>query len=647
MFKNLFPFFFCLFLSPVLMAKNASVPLEYFNQMPMVEIPTISPDGKNIAVILNQGENTQVAIFPFDDKSKMKVVLQLGAKKYRLHQLNWANNERLLIEVSQPLYIDDWNVRVRTNHLYSANLDGSDVFELRKRSKSKKKQDFYRNSPDLLSLLHNDEKHILVTIRDPRDNNYSSIFKVNVTNGEFEKYIPNKNRIVSWGVTPSGEVLLGIGVDDNYKKKTRYIYVRKDVNSDWLMVKSYEAYKTETFEPILFEPEKDSIIVLSDYKFNKKALWRFNIKTSEYTLIAEAPENLDVSGPIIKRSGNIKKLIGFTYNNNFIKRVYFDENSNQLALQISQIFEKNNLKANLYDWSESKTRYLIYAVSDKSPGKFFTYDKVKKKLSVWYSQYPDLENAKLASVQPIDFVARDGLKLHGYLTLPDNVTNPPVVLFPHGGPFARDSQYFDPFVQMFASKGYAVLQVNYRGSTGYGNAYRTAGYHEWGGKMQTDLIDAFNWLKQSKRANTDKACIVGASYGGYAALTAGYQTPDLFKCIVSIAGTANMELTLADWKKWGNRNYIDNAVTEDEAAFERLSPVNHAKEFKTPVLLIHGKVDTVVSYYQSKDMYDALKHSKKDVEIQVYEYGTHNLDDAVNRQDAMKLISEFLDKYLG
>lgn len=137
-----------------------------------------------------------------------------------------------------------------------------------------------------------------------------------------------------------------------------------------------------------------------------------------------------------------------------------------------------------------------------------------------------------------------------------------------------------------------------------------------------------------------------ASYGGYAALAAGYQTPDLFKCIVSIAGTANMELTLADWKKWGHKNYIDNAVTKDKGAFKELSPVNHAEEFKAPVLLIHGKVDTSVSYFQSKDMYDALKASKKEVDIQIYKYGTHNLDDTVNRQDAMKLISEFLSKYL-
>lgn len=646
MLKKLLPFFFSVFLSPILMAGDTAIPLDYFTQMPMVQKPRISPDGKNIAVILNQGENTQIAILPFDDKSNMKVVLQLGAKRYRLEELYWANNERILIKVSQPLYIDDWKVRVRTDHLYSANLDGSDVFELKKRSKSKKKQDSYRNSPDLLSLLYNDDDHILVTIRDPRDNNYSSIFKVNVTNGDFEKYLPNKNKIFDWGVTPSGDVLLGIGVDKNYKIDKRYIYVRQDVNSDWVMVKSYEAYKTETFQPVLFEPEKNSIIVLSDYKLNKNALWRFNIKTSEYTLLAEAPNNLDISGPILKRTGKTVKVIGFTYNDNFIKRTYFDEKSNQLALQISNLFEKNDLKATIYDRNENKTRYLIYAISDKSPGKFYTYDKVKKKLKVWYTQYPDLEKAKLASVQPINFEARDGMKLHGYLTLPNNIKNPPVVLFPHGGPFARDSQYFDPFVQMFASRGYAVLQVNYRGSTGYGNKYHTAGYHEWGGKMQTDLVDAFNWLKKSKKANTNKACIVGASYGGYAALAAGYQTPDLFKCIISIAGTANMELTLADWKNRGHKNYIDNAVTKDKGAFKELSPVNHAEEFKAPVLLIHGKVDTSVSYFQSKDMYNALKESKKEVDIQIYKYGTHHLDDTVNRQDAMKLTSEFLGKHL-
>jgi len=634
-------------LSTNLLAKEGQIPLEYFNQMPMVEEPIISPDGKNIAVIFNQGELTQVALFPFDDKSQMKVILQLGTEKYRIESIDWANNERILVSVSQPMYIDDWKARVRTNHLYSANIDGSSVFELRKIAKNQRETTFYKNSPILKSLLNNDPDHILVTMYDERDNNYTSVFKVNVNTGEFNKYLPNSNRIIGWGVTNSGDVLLGVGRDNSRLNKTRYIYTRKDTKADWQMVKTYEAYKTETFNVISYEPEKNSIIVISDYKLGKDALWRFDIPSGEYTLLGEAPGQLDIRGAITRLEGNKRSVIGFTYNDNFIKRVYFDKNSNQFSQQIASIFNKKNLQANVYHADKNKQRFIIYAISDKSPGKYYLYDKKTNKLNFWYAQYPKLERSKLATVTPFNFKARDGMDLHGYLTLPNDVKNPPVVLFPHGGPFARDSQYFDPYVQMFASKGYAVLQVNYRGSEGYGNKYTTAGYHQWGKKMQTDLIDALAWLKESKQADTNNACIVGASYGGYAALAAGYQTPNTFKCIASIAGTANMQTTLSDWKRWGFNNYVKNAVTDDEQELKKLSPVYHAKEFKAPVLLIHGKADTIVSYYQSEDMYDALTKAKKDVDIKFYKYGTHNLNDAVNRKDAMELIASFLEKHLG
>ncbi len=628
------------------MAKEAVIPLEHFNQMPLVQQPIISPDGKNIAVILNQGDTTQVAMFPFDDKSKMQVLLQLGTEKYRIEDISWANNERVLVSVTQPLFISEWKTRVRTNHIYSANIDGSDVIELRMKTRKKEKSSFYRNSPDLKSLLKEDPDHILVTMNNERDNFYSSIYKVNVNTGEFFKYLPNTKRIYSWGVTHTGEVLLGVGADKSYKNKTRYIYTRKDVDSDWKMVKTFEGFKTETFSVQSYDPNSNSIIVISDYKLKKKAMWRYHIGNGEYELMAEAPGDLDITGAIRRLDNKNWTIVGYKYNDNFVKRVYFDKNRNKFAQQITTLFNKSNLQANLYDWDQKKERYIISAISDKSPGKFYLYDKKTNKLNFWYAQFPQLEKANLAQVQPFDFAARDGMKLHGYLTLPNNVKNPPVVLYPHGGPFARDSQYFDSYVQMFANQGYAVLQVNFRGSTGFGNKYETAGYHQWGKKMQTDLIDALDWLKASKQADTSNACIVGNSYGGYAALAAGFQTPDRFKCIISLAGVADMTTTIADMKRWGHKAYVENAVTDNQYELEQMSPVNHAEAFKAPVLLIHGKVDSVVSYRESEAMYDALKRAEKQVEIKLYKYGTHNFDDAINRKSAMELMVSFLQKHL-
>jgi len=631
-------------------AKQPLIPLNNFTQMPMVSSPSISPDGKNIAVILNQGEFTQVAIMPFNDRRNVKVILQLGAEKYRIDNLYWGNDERILVSVSQP-YIIQKN-RYRTTHLYSAKIDGSDVFEMRRKNKYKTQVTFYYNSPRVLSLLEHDSEHILVTLNDIRDGNYSSVFKVNINDGSFDKYLPNSLRITKWGVSRTGDVLLAIGVDKNPNKDINYIYTRKNSTADWELVKTREDYKSDTFNVVLYEQEKNSIIVRSDHREDdndapKSSLWRYHIATEKFELLGKAPENYDVTDAIIRRQGKHKEVIGYKYNDGFIRYVYFDKKSDALATEIRQIFSKNDLQANIYDWDNNKERYIISTISDSKAGQFYLFDQKANKLLPWYGQYPQLNKYKLAKVQPFDFTARDGMKLHGYLTLPNDVKNPPVILYPHGGPYARDSQYFSSFVQMFASRGFAVLQVNFRGSTGYGNRYQTSGYRQWGKKMQTDLLDAMQWVKKSGKANTDNACIAGTSYGGYAALVAGFQTPEMFKCVISIAGVSDMESQIDHWDRFGYDSYINNAVSKNPNEMAEVSPINHVKKFKVPVLLMHGQADTRVSYYQSEKMYDALKSAGKDVHFELFKFGTHHLNDAANRTKAMAMMETFLTKHLN
>ena len=648
-----FAIFICLLFGFVnlSLAKSQQIPLKDFYQLPMVQMPALSPDGKHIAVVLNQGEATQVAIVDFNDHSKVSVILQLGAEKYRIDSLAWANDEKILVTVSQPIRIQRY--RLRTSHIYSASIDGKNVFELRQKGSRKQTPlEFLYASPRLLSLLQDDPNHVLVTLSDERDKNYSSVFKVNVNDGSFEKYIPNALRIVSWGVTPSGEILFAQGIDKDPTTDISLFYTRKNSDADWQLVKEREAYKEETFDVVMYEPSDNSLVVLSDYvaddtKPRKTSLWKYSIDQNKFTeLLGEAPDSYDVTGAITRLEGSQKKVIGFTYNDGFVQRQYFNHDSQSISQQISAVFYNKGLQASLWDWDRDKNHYIVVTVSDKKPVSYFLFDKAKKKLTPWFGQYPNLSKANLSSVKPFSFEARDGMTLHGYLTMPNNVENPPVVLFPHGGPYARDSQYFDPFVQMFASRGYAVLQVNYRGSTGYGNDYETAGYREWGKKMQTDLLDALQWLKEQKQANTDKACIVGASYGGYAALVAGYQTPERFKCIVSIAGVADLGRQVVDWKSRSFDAYVKNAVSEDEKEQKLVSPLYHVNQFKAPVLLIHGKVDTRVNYYQSELMYEALKEAGKQVDFELFDWGTHHLNDAGNLKRAMELTEGFLKEHL-
>ncbi|NQY35190.1 MAG: S9 family peptidase [Alteromonadaceae bacterium] len=629
-----------------LASKAEVIPLSSFNQMPLVVQPSLSPDGKNIAVITNRGEQTQVSVSPYDNPKEIVPVAGLDGAKYRIESIAWANNERILITVTQPIkYL---YYQLRTSHIYSVKIDGSSLIELKSKKRVKDNLDAYRSSPHLLSLLDKEPNHILVTIKDWQDEYYSSVYKVNIETGDFKKYIPNGNKIYAWHVNTKGEVLMARGTDRNQKSGMDYFYTRKNNDDDWQLIKKRQAYADETFAPVLYEQENNSVIVISNYKLKKNALWRYHITSDEYELLGEAPDLFDIDGAITRLDGDTRTVVGFSYTDHFKKRVYFNEQAENLNLQIQSIFLKQGLQASIYDWDKNRQRFIVYVVSDTQPGQFYLFDKKVNKLSPWYGQYPSLKKHKLTPVRPIEFKARDGMVLYGYVTLPEGIKNPPLVVYPHGGPYGvRDTQYFDPFVQLFASRGYAVLQVNYRGSGGYGDKYLTSGYSQWGRKMQTDIIDAVNWVKKQNVVDTENACIVGGSYGGYAALAAGYQTPKQFNCIVSIAGVSDMERHVSTLRRFSGTNaFIENAINEDETDFEAISPVDNVNQFEAPVLLIHGKVDQRVSYRQSENMYEELKDAKKEVEYKLFEFGTHHLDDAVIRKQAMGLMIEFVDKHI-
>ncbi len=648
---KLFTLSLLLVLTSVSTLANSLIPIASFNQMPMVQDPILSPDGKNIAVITNRDGVTQVSIVPFNNPKKMVPILELGAEKFRIETIYWANDERVLAVVSQPF--KNGMRQTRSSHMYSAAIDGSDIRELRKKVKKavnegqNKSVDFLRLSPHFLSIFESDQDHILVTMSDKRDNYYSSVFKVNVNTGEFFKYIPNRDKIDTWYVDEQGEVLMAIGSDIDRHTDFRYYYTRQDNKADWELIKKRENYKSFTFRPVLFESKSNSVIIISDYKLYKDALWRFYIATGEYELLAQAPGDLDIDRALTVLEGDKRKVVGFSYTDNFSKRVYFEPAMQNLNKQITGMFAKRGIQAYLYHWDRALNHYLIYTVSDNKPVKFYSFDKSKGKLSPWYGQFPSLSKQKLSKVTPFDFKARDGMLLHGFITLPEGVKNPPLVMFTHGGPYgSQDTQSFDTYVQLFASRGYAVLQVNYRGSGGYGNNYLTSGYAQWGKKMQTDLYDALAWVKNKKLADTNNACAVGISYGGYASLAAAFQQPDQFKCIVSIAGVSDMDAQVRHWRRNGSLSYIRNVVNAADVSLKPISPVHFADKFKAPVLLIHGRVDTSVSFRQSEDMYKSLKKAKKEVSIELFKFGTHYRDDAENRKKSMGLMIDFVGKYL-
>lgn len=310
----------------------------------------------------------------------------------------------------------------------------------------------------------------------------------------------------------------------------------------------------------------------------------------------------------------------------------------------------------LVDWSQDRQRFIVYAERGLDGGAYYLFDRAASRLRRLAARYPDL-NASLGVRQSITYRARDGTAIPAYLTLPAGATaqNLPLVLLVHGGPHARDTMDFDWWSTFLASRGYAVLQPNYRGSSGYGDAWEEAGRLQWGGLMQTDVEDGVAALVQSGMVDSSRVCIVGASYGGYAALAGATLTPDRYRCAVSVAGVSDLGLMLTRLERqtggddsmisdWWRASIGDRE--EDRARIRAVSPLYLVDQVRIPVLLMHGTDDTVVPIEQSRRMFDALRGAGRDVRFVELRGDDHWLSDAPTRIQMLREVEAFLAQHL-
>jgi dipeptidyl aminopeptidase/acylaminoacyl peptidase len=348
-------------------------------------------------------------------------------------------------------------------------------------------------------------------------------------------------------------------------------------------------------------------------------------------------------------------LVGTCYVDDVWFCRYFDP-----ALQrIQQAFEDAVNEAGLVQltsWSMDRKRFIVKASGPRNPGSYYLYDTAKGP-SLLGRAHPRMTPAELGEMLVIKYPARDGTKIPGYLTLPagKGSKNLPMVVMPHGGPELRDYVTFDNWAQMFANRGYAVFQPNFRGSGGYGKRYLEAGYRQWGRLMQDDITDGVKALIKDGTADPNRICIVGASYGGYAALAGGAFTPELYKCVVSIAGVSDLVAMIENdrfegggrdsfrfryWKTW-----VGDPRT-DAQEMKAFSPVSHAAKFTAPVLLIHGREDDNVVPTQSLAMEKALKKAGKPVEYILVDYQGHSFVGPA-RLDLLKNMERFVATHIG
>lgn len=430
--------------------------------------------------------------------------------------------------------------------------------------------------------------------------------------------------------------------DGTLTGRVKYLYRTKD-SRDWKSLGDY-LNTDDQIEPLAVDAEADSLYALKK-KDGREALYAIKLDgTLAERLIAENP-NVDIDDVV--RFGDGQRVVGYTYADERRHAVYFDPEFQKLSASLSGALPNLPL-VDFVDSSADGRELLIVAASDTDPGRFYLFDRDKKTLNEAMLERPELEHRTLAKVRSVTVPGGNGVQIPAYLTLPPGhePKNLPAIVLPHGGPSDRDEWGFDWLTQFLAARGYAVLQPEYRGSTGYGDQWRNEnGFKNWRTSM-SDIAASAKWLASQGIADPNRIAIVGWSYGGYAALLEAETDPSLYKAVVAIAPVTDLQLLKQDFANYTNSRVIEDFVGSGPHVVEG-SPLQHADRIQVPVLLAHGDLDSNVRFWHSQKMAAALKGAGKDVEFLQYKGLDHQLRNSTARTELLTHMAQLLDRTIG
>jgi len=474
-----------------------------------------------------------------------------------------------------------------------------------------------------------------------RDPKVFDIYRVNLKTGELTLDTENPGDVTGWQPDHDLQIRAAqVTTDDG----GTVIRVRDGAKSPWRELMKWGP--EETLGNISgFSPDNKALWVLTSLDANAARLLSVDIATGKRTVVAEDPQ-FDVSFVVTHPKTNKLQAVVFLRERRDFQILDKDLQPDFDALRKVREADISDISRDLAD-----DMWIVAFEGDDSPIYYYLYDRASKKATMLFSNRSDLEKYKLAKVKPIEYKARDGMTIYGYLTTPAGADpkNLSMVVFPHGGPWGRDLWGYDPYAQWLANRGYAVLQPNFRASTGYGKQYLNAGDRQWAGTMHTDLLDAKDWAVKQGVADPAKVCIMGGSYGGYATLAGVAFAPDAFACGVDIVGPSNLNTLLKTIPPyWSTMLAVfHKRMGEDEAFLKTQSPLFKADQIKVPLLIGQGANDPRVNKAESDQIVAAMRKNNKPVVYFVFPDEGHGFARPENRMAFNAASEEFLAKYLG
>ena len=495
---------------------------------------------------------------------------------------------------------------------------------------------------DALRYIPGKDKDLLVQIN-KRDKRYFDPYSINIETGQLTLMYENKENFDSWYTDNTGAIRMATKTDG-----VNISYLYRNTDKDEFKVLLTTSFK-EQFSIQNFDADNKNVYVLSNIGRDKVALVDFDpVANKEVKEIYSNPD-YDLAGIFYDKKNKVLASVSWTAEKQ--EDHFFDKEWEARDAALKQHFK--GYEVGFVGWDDQMKKGIVYNYSDRLPGKYYVYDFSSKEAIEVANPFNWINEKDMAEMKPITYTSRDGLTIHGYLTLPKGIKaeKMPVVVNPHGGPWARDGWYYNPEVQFLANRGYGVFQMNFRGSTGYGKKFWEASFKEWGKKMQDDITDGVEYLIKEGIADPKRIAIYGGSYGGYATLAGVAFTPDLYACAVDYVGVANMFTFMNTippyWKPYLDQFYeMVGNPKKDSLLLADASPVLHVDKIKTPLFVAAGANDPRVNKAESDQMVNALRSKGVEVEYMVKDNEGHGYLNQENRFDFYGAMEKFLEKYL-
>jgi dipeptidyl aminopeptidase/acylaminoacyl peptidase len=621
--KQLFALSFCMSTCSLALAEPApSIPLRDFFRNPTTTFYQVSPSGDYIAFLRPYETRLNVWIQPRKGGEPQRVT---GVTDRDITSYFWKTDNYIL-------FIRD-SGGDENFHLYVADRDGKSVRDLTPFEKVQARMidDLPLNSKEVIIGLNRRNKEIF------------DVYRLNIETGDLQMVAENPGNISDWVTDHDGKIRAATTTDG---VNTSLLY-RKSESDPWKTVLTTN-FK-EAFTPEFFTFDNQRLFGNSNRDRDKSAEVELDPETGKETKVIFEHPDVDVSSLSFSRKRKV--LTEASYTTWRTEYHFFDAQSEQLFQDLKQ--KLPGVEVFVLSSNDDENVFVVRTISDRSLGAFYLYDATSKELTKLADRAPWLKEDDLAEMKPIDYQSRDGLTIHGYLTLPKGreAKNLPVVVNPHGGPWARDNWTFNPEVQFLANRGYAVLQMNFRGSVGYGRKFWELGFKEWGGKMQDDITDGVNWLIKQGIADPKRVAIYGGSYGGYAVLEGLVKEPALYAAGVDYVGVSNLFTFLQTippyWKPFLDMTYeMVGHPDKDKAWFQEHSPALNADRIETPLFVAQGAQDPRVNINESNQIVEALKKRGIQVEYMVKENEGHGFHNEENRFDFYTAMERFLAEHL-